>query len=226
MPSAVFPRETRGLVPGGEAVGMIREPIQSQALFSRSGISALICPELVHTIRSQYRLDWWGIHGITHWARVWETGLRLAVRTDANPRVVELFAVFHDACRANDGRDPDHGRRAAELVERLQGQLFELSETERALLRFACVHHARGWTEADVTVQTCWDADRLDLGRVGIIPSPSRLCTAPAGILPHLPGRIRGVVGPFLPERSIRCSSRADNLSCLALVPRHKPVHD
>jgi len=29
----------------------------------------------------------------------------------------------------------------------------------------------------DVTIQTCWDADRLDLGRVGIIPDPDRMCT-------------------------------------------------
>jgi uncharacterized protein len=29
-------------------------------------------------------------------------------------------------------------------------------------------------------VQTCWDADRLDLGRVGIIPRPDRLCTEEA----------------------------------------------
>jgi uncharacterized protein len=33
-----------------------------------------------------------------------------------------------------------------------------------------------GLTAAEVTVQTCWDADRLDLGRVGIIPRPDRLC--------------------------------------------------
>jgi hypothetical protein len=40
--------------------------------------------------------------------------------------------------------------------------------------------HAKGLIEADVTVQTCWDADRLDLGRVGIVPDPARLCTAAA----------------------------------------------
>ena len=30
---------------------------------------------------------------------------------------------------------------------------------------------------ADVTVQTCWDADRLDLGRVGTTPKAEYLCT-------------------------------------------------
>jgi len=28
--------------------------------------------------------------------------------------------------------------------------------------------------------QTCWYGDRLDLGRVGITPDPSRLCTEAA----------------------------------------------
>jgi uncharacterized protein len=31
-----------------------------------------------------------------------------------------------------------------------------------------------------VTVLTCWDADRLDLGRVGIRPAPRLLCTSAA----------------------------------------------
>ena len=32
----------------------------------------------------------------------------------------------------------------------------------------------------DVTIQTCWDADRLDLSRVGIRPDPKKLCTKAA----------------------------------------------
>ncbi len=33
--------------------------------------------------------------------------------------------------------------------------------------------------------KTCWDADRLDLPRVGIIPKKDRLCTEAAkGLLP------------------------------------------
>jgi uncharacterized protein len=49
-----------------------------------------------------------------------------------------------------------------------------------SLLVEACTGHSDGDTEADITVQTCWDADRLDLGRVGIRPHPIYLCTAVA----------------------------------------------
>jgi uncharacterized protein len=37
-----------------------------------------------------------------------------------------------------------------------------------------------GGTTADITIQTCWDADRLDLGRVGVFPDAARLCTGAA----------------------------------------------
>jgi uncharacterized protein len=37
--------------------------------------------------------------------------------------------------------------------------------------------HSDGHTEGDAAVRACWDADRLDLWRVGIRPAPDRLCT-------------------------------------------------
>lgn len=40
--------------------------------------------------------------------------------------------------------------------------------------------HDRERTHPDITIQTCWDSDRLDLGRVGVTPHPSRLCTEAA----------------------------------------------
>ena len=45
------------------------------------------------------------------------------------------------------------------------------------LLTEALKYHSDGYTEADITVQVCWDADRLDLGRVGLRPRADRLCT-------------------------------------------------
>lgn len=46
----------------------------------------------------------------------------------------------------------------------------------RAILD-GCALHSEGAIDAHPTVQTCWDADRLDLGRVGTKPHPQRLCT-------------------------------------------------
>lgn len=48
------------------------------------------------------------------------------------------------------------------------------------MLAYAVRHHSDGLIEADITVQTCWDSDRLDLGRVGITPRLDRLCTEQA----------------------------------------------
>ncbi len=129
-------------------------------------------------IREQYRLDFdHGIHGIKHWAVVRVNGLALAEKTGARKDVIELFAVLHDACRHSDGRDLDHGPRAAELTKRYRGVYFELDDAGMDLLIEAIHDHTGGKTEADPTIQTCWDADRLDLPRVGILVNPQRLCT-------------------------------------------------
>ena len=45
------------------------------------------------------------------------------------------------------------------------------------LLEEALAYHSDGYTEGDITVQVCWDADRLDLGRISVKPIASRLCT-------------------------------------------------
>lgn len=132
---------------------------------------------LIKEILEAYSLPLFGTHGITHWARVLENGLRIAKETGANEKVVQLFAVLHDSRRLNESIDPGHGRRGAELAKDLRGSLFELSDQEFDLLFEACALHTDGKTESDITIQTCWDADRLDLGRVWIWPKPEQLCT-------------------------------------------------
>jgi uncharacterized protein len=135
---------------------------------------------LLTHLRARYLLDWRGLHGAAHWARVRSHGLWLAPRTGADPIVVELFAFLHDACRENDGHDPEHGLRAAVLAEELRGEHFELDDGRAELLTEALCGHTDGRTTGEVTVLTCWDADRLDLGRADIRPDPRRLCTEPA----------------------------------------------
>lgn len=140
---------------------------------------SLVPAPLVRTILEGYALRPDGIHGLAHWARVLETGLRLAPATGADPLVVATFAVFHDSRRENDHIDPEHGLRGARLAHAMRADLG-LDAARLELLRFACTHHTDGTVEDDPTIGTCWDADRLDLWRVGITPKARYLCTAAA----------------------------------------------
>jgi uncharacterized protein len=140
----------------------------------------MVSVELIRLIHRQYALNWRGAHGIVHWARVLENGERLAPGTGARLEVVRLFALFHDSGRRNDDFDPEHGLRGAQLAATLRGSAFDLCDEDFELLCAACGEHTAGLTSADATIGTCWDSDRLDLGRVGIRPRPERLSTAAA----------------------------------------------
>jgi uncharacterized protein len=143
-------------------------------------VPALNVPVILHAILEEYILPWDGDHGVAHWARVAENGLRLADETGADIEVVQLFAILHDSRRVNEGSDPHHGPRAAAYALELRGLLFDLPEPAFRLLHRACAGHTHERTHPNITVQTCWDADRLDLGRVGITPHRSLLCTEAA----------------------------------------------
>lgn len=140
----------------------------------------MINKQLIVFLKSHYALEWRGMHGVRHWVRVRAHGLVIACESGADVSVVELFAFLHDSCRKHDGYDEKHGRRAARLVERLQGRFFELPRHSLHLLMEACEGHTVERWHRDVTVATCWNADRLDLGRVGIQPDPDRLMTGAA----------------------------------------------
>jgi uncharacterized protein len=91
--------------------------------------------------------------------------------------VVRLFALFHDSRRENDGVDFEHGERGAKYAARLRGTLFDLSDTHLELLQYACRWHAHGQLSDDPTIGACWDADRLDLTRIGITPKAEFMST-------------------------------------------------
>lgn len=140
----------------------------------------MISKNLIRRIKTGFALDWQGIHGIRHWARVRTNGLRLAELNGAKTEVIELFAFIHDSKRKNENHDPLHGHRAIEFAETLRGSLIFLNDEDFDLLTIACKYHSDGLTEANITIQTCWDADRLDLGRIGKRPNPQYLCTPEA----------------------------------------------
>jgi uncharacterized protein len=118
---------------------------------------------LIDRIKEQYRLDWHGTHGWPHWVNVNRAGQQIALYHGLNANVIQLFSVFHD-----------------ELAFKLRGDfpiLRDLSLKDFDALYVACADHTDGKTTTDPLVGACWDADRLDLGRVGITPNARYLST-------------------------------------------------
>jgi uncharacterized protein len=117
------------------------------------------------------------IHGVDHWRRVGENGATLAADTPgADGRVIAAFSALHDSQRFSDGRDPQHGARAAELA-RDQSRGLRLWYGQLETLCAALVDHDRGRISDDPTIGCCWDSDRLDLVRLGMRVRPELLST-------------------------------------------------
>jgi uncharacterized protein len=140
----------------------------------------VITREILEIVRDQYQLDPEGHHGFAHWARVRANGLKLAETERADVAVVESFALFHDCRRWDDGSDLEHGKRAAEYVGALRGEITWLNNKQFELLETACRGHTTEISHSDITIQVCWDADRLDLGRIGVKVDTRFLSTASA----------------------------------------------
>ena len=134
---------------------------------------------VIAEVKKQFRLDINSLHGISHWNRVREIGFYLARKTEADLRVAVLFAALHDSCRENEGADPEHGSRAVEYLLGLNNKgLLPIDDKQLNQLTYACENHSKRSAKSDdITIQACWDADRLDLYRVGEIPDPAFLYT-------------------------------------------------
>lgn len=121
-------------------------------------------------VAAKFRCDRDSVHGLSRWHRVERYRSLIAARSGAFEEVVRLFAVFHDSCRVHDDWDNTHGTRAAAFAASLRGRLFDLSDEHFERLHCACTWHTHGKLSDDPTMGTCWDVDRLDLGRIGIEP--------------------------------------------------------
>ena len=118
------------------------------------------------------------LHGISHWERVERNGLQLAT-PECDVIVIRLFAYLHDSCRENDGYDEEHGPRAAKMIVGLRKTLLKgLSDQQFETLQKAIRLHTSTHCTGDPTIDACFDADRLDLGRVNITPDPEKMASA------------------------------------------------
>jgi len=122
-----------------------------------------------HRVLKDTSVEHCSIHGPDHWARVERNGLYVAKKTGADKTIVRLFAVFHDCMRWNDSVDPGHGRRGAEYAAQIRKELINIPSSDFDKLYYTCEWHTDKRTTNDITVAACWDADRLDIGRVGYI---------------------------------------------------------
>ena len=135
--------------------------------------------KIVEEIRRYVHAQWTlgALHGVRHWDRVYENGQKL-LTSDVNSLVVGLFAYLHDSCRMDDGEDLYHGERAAIWIETFRNTyLKDVSDEEIELLQEACRLHTIEHKTGNSTIDACFDSDRLDLWRVGVIPDPERLAT-------------------------------------------------
>ena len=123
-------------------------------------------------------------HGEAHWQCVTATGLELAASAGGDTidrALVFCFGLLHDTRRVNEAVDREHGRRAADFARGLHEEGVLLLDEQRVdTLIEALWQHADGRVSSDPTVGTCWDADRLHLPRVSIVPDPALLSTQTA----------------------------------------------
>ena len=125
-------------------------------------------------------VKYYSIHGPDHWARVERNGLYVAQKTGANKTIVQLFAVFHDCMRLNDHVDPGHGRRGAEYAAQIKDELIDIPQNDFDKFYYACEWHTDKVGVDDITIAACWDADRLDIDRVGYRLDPQYMNSKPA----------------------------------------------
>ncbi len=143
-----------------------------------------ILPDILEV--KKFALNGWDLgetHGLSHWERVERNGIMLsmengAIRENVNIKVVRYFAYLHDKCRLNDWTDLEHGVRTADMLPTIRDMILkDFTDEEVALLEKACRYHTTEHRTGIPTVDICFDADRLDLGRVGIVPNPKLMAT-------------------------------------------------
>ena len=120
------------------------------------------------------------LHGERHWRNVERNGLGIAKAVGADETIVRLFAIFHDCKRINEDIDVGHGHRATEFIRSLAKSFLSLAKSDIEKLCYACSSHTDTIHSDDITIATCWDADRLDLPRVGKMPNVNCLNTEEA----------------------------------------------
>ena len=122
--------------------------------------------DLIDKLQKDSKLFHSPIHGFKHWRTVEKNGLYLSNFNGGNPKIISYFAYFHDCMRVNEHIDNGHGYRGGRYAM-LNKELLGLSDEDLRILYRACAGHTGGVNPSCDTIACCWDADRLDIRRVG-----------------------------------------------------------
>lgn len=122
-------------------------------------------------------------HGVAHSNRVAAIGHYLCTINKEKGFVVEedvviWFAYLHDICRVSDSKDEMHPSKGYAYVNMIRDTwLRHLSDHQFFLLSEAILNHHKIIKYGELTIDTCFDADRLDVARFGVCVSLNRLAT-------------------------------------------------
>lgn len=140
------------------------------------------------------------LHGVAHWTRVTRFGLLLADALSLSKQekvVIALFGWTHDLARVDDDGGNLHAIEGAEYFKVIAKKIFpDLASDILDIVQLAIRHHSDGlnaeealyeyelntrttWSRDALlnTLGCCWDADRLDLLRLNIMPNESKMST-------------------------------------------------
>jgi uncharacterized protein len=134
----------------------------------------MIAQDILSLLRKESSFFDSPIHGVKHWQTVERNAHYLASFNNADTEVLSYFAYFHDCMRQNEHIDKGHGPRGASFAIKHRDKI-PLNDIQFKQLTDACKGHTYGERPKCITINTCWDADRLDLLRVGIMPDADRL---------------------------------------------------
>lgn len=100
--------------------------------------------------------------------------------------VVQWFAYLHDSMSKDKKYDPKHGEKAASYIDEIRNDyLQDLSEIQIVKLKKACTLHSTIISTGDITIDVCFDADRLDSPKFGRVTDIEKMATRIGKDLAH-----------------------------------------
>ena len=106
------------------------------------------------------------VHGMGHLRRVSSTAGRMAAILDEDIESAVVGGFLHDCARTDDGGGTSHAHSSAQLAKDIMITCYPHLDIARLCRGIA--QHADGMITDDPLIGCVWDADRLDLSRLGI----------------------------------------------------------